>query len=114
MPDTVRGSSPEITRDLDALALEEFHRLRRGVADLVADAQEAQHLGLAHDGAVGRKAVHARHHEHTHELVKAVELCPDLRSALAQHELRRTHREAGAVRRDAARYLVLDEGARPA
>ena len=37
---------------------------RRG-ANLIADGHKTHGLGLAHHVAVGRKAVHARHHEHT-------------------------------------------------
>ena len=64
---------------------------RRGT-NLVADGHKAHGLGLAHHIAIGRKAVHERHHEHAAGIGKLGDTVLDLgKRTIREHKLRRTH-----------------------
>ena len=77
---------------------------RRGT-DLVADGHKAHGLGLAHHIAIGRKAVHARHHEHAAGIGKLGDTVLDLRKrTLRKHKLRSAH-HIGALRKRSATPL---------
>ena len=74
---------------------------RRGT-NLVADGHKAHGLGLAHHIAIGRKAVHARHHEHAAGIGKLGDTVLDLRKhTLRKHKLRGAH-HIGALRKRSA------------
>ena len=74
-------------------------------ADLVADGHKAHGLGLAHHIAVGRKTVHARHHEHAAGVGKLGDTVLDKRKhTVRKHELRRAH-HIGALRKRGAAPL---------
>ena len=77
---------------------------RRGT-DLVTDGHKAHGLGLAHHIAVGRKAVHARHHEHTAGIGELGHTILDLhKCAIREHKLRGAH-HIGALRKRRAAPL---------
>ena len=77
---------------------------RRGT-NLVADGHKAHGLGLAHHIAIGRKAVHARHHEHAAGIGKLGDTVLDLgKRTIREHKLRRTH-HIGALRKRGATPL---------
>ena len=73
--------------------------------DLVTDGHKTHGLGLAHHIAVGRKAVHARHHEHTAGIGELGHTILDLRKcAIREHKLRGAH-HIGALRKRRAAPL---------
>ena len=75
---------------------------RRGT-NLVADGHKAHGLGLAHHIAIGRKAVHARHHEHAAGIGKLGDTVLDLgKRTIREHKLRRTHHIGALCKRRAA------------
>ena len=77
---------------------------RRGT-NLVADGHKAHRLGLTHHIAIGRKAVHARHHEHAAGIGKLGDTVLDLgKRTIREHKLRRTH-HIGALRKRRATPL---------
>ena len=68
-------------------------------ANLIANGHKAHGLGLAHHIAVGRKAVHARHHEHAAGIGELGHTILDLRKdAVRKHKLRGAH-HIGALRK---------------
>ena len=75
---------------------------RRGT-NLVADGHKAHGLGLSHNIAVGRKAIHAGHHEHATGIGKFCHAVLDLRKyAVRKHKLRRTHQIGALCKRSTA------------
>ena len=86
-----------------ALLVKVADGLGRRSTNLVADSHKAHGLGLAHHIAIGRKAVHARHHEHAAGIGKLSDTVLDLRKgALRKHKLRRPHHIGALCKRGAA------------
>ena len=88
-----------------ALLVKVANGLGRRGTNLVADGHKAHGLGLAHHIAIGRKAVHARHHEHAAGIGKLGDTVLDLRKhTLRKHKLRGAH-HIGALRKRRAAPL---------
>ena len=86
-----------------ALLVKVADGLGRRSTNLVADGHKAHGLGLSHHIAVGRKAIHARHHEHTAGIGKLGHTVLDLRKyAVRKHKLRRTHHIGALGKRSTA------------